>query len=759
MKEPPPERRLVLGFALALAFLAISGALSFWNARQLVATSELLSHTHRHIVVQEELLARLTEAETGLFGFVLSGDETFLEPYLRATNLVGRLLTELRDLTQDSPVQLSRLAQLEPLIANRLQFIRHRIEVRRQEGMDAAAEWVRKGEGKQTMDAIRRLLGDMTVEEQNLLTEREQISKARAKRTLLVDVAFGGSSLALLAAVFFLLFRENAARQQSERRFRAIFNQTFELVGLLTPQGRLLEANDTALDFVKAKRSEVVDRPFWETPWWSHSRAAQDKLKAAIAEASEGKFVRYEAELPRPDGSMATFDFSLKPVRDVDQQVVLLIPEGREITERKAAERALQQAQEDLEKRVVERTAALANANEALQTEIEDHKHSVIALRDSDQRLRAIFNTAVEGIITIDERGRIETLNSSAERIFGYSAAEIIGKNVSCLMPSPYRDEHDRYIDDYLRTGRPKIIGIGREVVGRRKDGTIFPVDLAVSEVRLADRRIFTGFVRDITERKRAEEKLAELARTLAEKNKELETIVYVASHDLRSPLVNIQGFTKELSRACDKVRSLLSEGSGAAAPSGLTELLAEELPESMSYIQAGVTKMDALLSGFLRFSRLGRAALNIQRLDMSAMLASIGQAMEFQIQQAQASLKLNPLPDCRGDATQINQVFSNLIDNALKYRDPRRPCVIAVSGRAEGGRSTYAVQDNGIGIAREHQAKIFEIFHRLNPSLNEGEGLGLTIAQRVLERQEGKVWVESEPGQGSTFFVSLPAA
>src|SRR5436309_3170770 len=152
------------------------------------------------------------------------------------------------------------------------------------------------------------------------------------------------------------------------------------------------------------------------------------------------------------------------------------------------------------------------------------------ALREKEQRLRAILEAAVEGIITIDERGIVDSLNPAACRIFGYSPEEIIGRNVSVLMPSPDREKHDGYIANYLRTGHAKIIGIGREVVGQRKDGSLFPMDLAVSEVRLAKQRLFTGFVRDITERKRAEEKLASLAQTLAEKNKALETIVYVSS-------------------------------------------------------------------------------------------------------------------------------------------------------------------------------------------------------------------------------------
>ncbi|MBA4149153.1 MAG: PAS domain S-box protein [Verrucomicrobia bacterium] len=386
------------------------------------------------------------------------------------------------------------------------------------------------------------------------------------------------------------------------------------------------------------------------------------------------------------------------------------------------------------------------------------HTHQV-ELRDNEERMRAILQTAVEGIITIDERATVELINPAAEKLFGYSASEVIGQNVSMLMPSPYREEHDTYMHNYSSTGHPKIIGIGREVVGQRKDGSVFPMDLAVSEVRLANKRLFTGFVRDITERKRAEAQLADLAQTLAEKNKELETIVYVASHDLRSPLVNIQGFSKELARACDKVRATLeSSNDPKVSKPEIKLILEEDVPEAISFIQAGVTKIDALLAGFLRFSRLGRAAIKIERLDMNAMLQSIAKAMEFQVKQAGATLKIDSLPECMGDSTQVNQVFTNLLENSLKYRDPQRAGLIEVSGQIEDSHSVYTVRDNGIGIAPEHQVKVFEIFHRLNPNASEGEGLGLTIAQRILERQHGKIWIESKIGVGSSFFVSLPS-
>jgi PAS domain S-box-containing protein len=390
------------------------------------------------------------------------------------------------------------------------------------------------------------------------------------------------------------------------------------------------------------------------------------------------------------------------------------------------------------------------------------HGRTQTKLGESESRLRAIVQTATDAILTIDEHGIVQSMNGAAERIFGYQAAEVVGRNVTMLMPEPYRSEHDQYIERYLRTGEARIIGIGREAVGRRKDGTVFPLDLSVSEVRLDERRLFTGIVRDITQRKKIEEQRDQLARTVAEKNKELEAIIYVASHDLRSPLVNVQGFSRELTLARQKLQSLLggrrtTVHSPEKSEAEVETILNADIPEAVEYIQSSVAKMDTLLSGLLRVSRLGRAAMRSERLDMTRMLGEISRTLEYQLKEAGATLEVGPLPVCWGDAGLINQVFTNLLDNAIKYLDRSRPGMISVSGRADDGQAIYTVEDNGIGIAPNHQDKVFEIFHRLDPASGSGEGLGLTIVQRVLERHQGKVWVESEAGKGSRFFVCLP--
>ena len=267
------------------------------------------------------------------------------------------------------------------------------------------------------------------------------------------------------------------------------------------------------------------------------------------------------------------------------------------------------------------------------------------------------------------------------------------------------------------------------------------------------------GLAWNITKRKRGEEEREKLLKALATKNEELESIVYVSSHDLRSPLINIQGYSTELEYSCNEAAALAED---TRIPKEIAEKLStvlyENIPESLKYIVTSAQSMDMLLTGLLTLSRLGQSALEIKSLDIKALITKVINSLQFKINESDIALTVDKLPPCLGDEIQINQVFTNLLDNAIKYLDPVRKGIIHISATVDKEMSIYCVKDNGIGIAAEHQHKVFELFHQLEPQEDiSGQGLGLTIVQRIVARHNGEIWLDSEVGKGSCFYVALP--
>ena len=240
----------------------------------------------------------------------------------------------------------------------------------------------------------------------------------------------------------------------------------------------------------------------------------------------------------------------------------------------------------------------------------------------------------------------------------------------------------------------------------------------------------------------------------------DMETLMHVISHDLRAPIVTIQGFCQELTMACDRLKTLFEEESMSdTVRKNVNPLVTEDIPEAVRFIRAGADSVNSVTSGILRFIRLGQIDLQWERLDVNALMMGIISSMEFQLKKKGVVLQIRDLPDCMGDEVLVTQVFANLIDNAQKYLDPSRPGEITISARTTDEWEIFTITDNGIGIPTEQHARIFQVFHRLTPQHEKGDGLGLAIVQRIIDRHHGKIEVESLPEYGTSFHVSLPRA
>ena len=375
-----------------------------------------------------------------------------------------------------------------------------------------------------------------------------------------------------------------------------------------------------------------------------------------------------------------------------------------------------------------------------------DLQTAIQQLSDSEARTRAILDAAVDAILTIDARGRIESLNPAAVRLFGYPADELIGHNVNILMPAPFHEEHDGYLQNYLRTGERKIIGIGREVTGLRKDGTTFPMELAVSEIMLGQQRYFTGIVRDISARNEAQLQLQFFADQLQERNaelirsnEELERFTYTVSHDLKSPLVTIKGFLGRLEKH-------------------LTAGNHERMLDDMSRINNAAERMRQLLEELLEFSRIGRVANPPENIPVSELVTDVMELCSGSIHERGMSVTIQPqLPIIRGDRVRLREVVQNLVENAVKFTDGIPKPQLEIGAFQQNDQWVFFVQDNGIGIEPQYQQKVFGLFEQLSRDAG-GSGIGLALVKRIVETHRGRIWIESEGmGKGCRVCFTCP--
>ncbi|WP_158769514.1 PAS domain-containing sensor histidine kinase [Paraglaciecola sp. L1A13] len=357
----------------------------------------------------------------------------------------------------------------------------------------------------------------------------------------------------------------------------------------------------------------------------------------------------------------------------------------------------------------------------------------ITELQEAQQRLAAVLDNTVDGLITIDENGCIEHYNKACEAIFGFNAREAVGQNVKILMPEPYHSEHDGYLKNYHNTGSKKIIGSGREVVGLRKNGSTFPLDLSVSEVNVQGRKLYSGIVRDISVRKKAEADIKQA-------NSELEEFAYRTSHDLRSPLISSIGLL-------DIVTHYIQQGETDSALA------------SIGLIQVSLGKLEDLVKDILTITKVQHAEEDSQcintQLFIDDTIDKIRHMPNFERLDIRYDLRFNGvlyLPK-----SPFALIIENLLTNAVKYQDlTKSHSFIRISTSNSKTNFVLEVSDNGLGIPKDQRQNLFKMFKRFHPKTSFGSGLGLYLMKKSVDKLHGQLKFEDIKNE-TRFIVVLP--
>ena len=361
--------------------------------------------------------------------------------------------------------------------------------------------------------------------------------------------------------------------------------------------------------------------------------------------------------------------------------------------------------------------------------------------------LRSVIDTAPDAIVTIDTRGRIESFSPAAERMFGYRAEEVTGRNVSILMPEPYRSAHDGYLQHYLDTGEKRIIGIGRTVIARHKSGATFPMELAVGEVRTENDHVFTGFIRDISDRVAAQARAEKLQRELNHVGR-LTAMGEIASmivHELNQPLTAIANFGEASKRLLERGADQAPRASALMEKSVQQAHRASEMIRRLRrFVTRGVGELEAI-----NVNEMVRDAARL------ALIGAADQGIETRFDLAEG------LPEISADRIQLQQVVVNLIRNGIDAMldtrgSPDRDLRLEIgTDLGPEGVVRIAITDTGPGIAPEFATELFTPFATTK---KDGMGIGLSVSKSIVEAHGGAIWVEPNPGGGSRFVFTLPA-
>uniref|UniRef100_UPI00286D71B0 PAS domain-containing sensor histidine kinase n=1 Tax=Chamaesiphon sp. VAR_69_metabat_338 TaxID=2964704 RepID=UPI00286D71B0 len=515
------------------------------------------------------------------------------------------------------------------------------------------------------------------------------------------------------------LKQQAAALQASDRKFGAIFDQTFELLGLLTLEGVLLELNQTAINSLAqhlpgttaARESQLIGQLFWETPWWNHSPVLQAKLQQSISLAAGGQFIRYEMQYPNPSGDLVDVDFTLQPVFDETGRVVTLLAEGHDITERQRAKRDLYEYQERLRTGIEVAGVGLARFDYA--TNLVALSPEAAALYGFDPDIGFVTREQIHSTFYPDERAALED-----------AIAQVLDPDGTGWFAQDHRVVWPNGEVRCLSVRKQVFFGGGGDSLPL---GTAAPAENRAGAGARPTHAILAAI--DITERQRDRA-------ALEQRNRDLDSFAYIVSHDLKAPL-----------RAVANLSEWIEEDLAGALTTGTQA--------QMTTLRSRVHRMQATIDGLLDYARVGRMDDTSESIVVAQLLAEV---IESLAPPPTFTVKIAPnLPTLYTKRLLLTQVFANLLGNAIKHHD-RLDGTIEISIAERQDFYEFAIADDGAGIQPEYHDKIFTIFQAVNPQQrSDSTGIGLAIVKKIVEAEGGTIRLESQVGKGTTFYFTWP--
>ncbi len=706
----------IIGFCAALAILAGMSAVSYLSVQGFMERAKWVEHTQDVLRETAEVLSDLKDVETGVRGYLISRQETFLVPYTDALASIPAHLGRLKELTVDNDDQQKRIRLLEQLADKRLQQAALLLRMARAENLVVSAPAREQiAASKLTMDELRDLVSDMRAREKMLLVQRAEDAKRSSNMATAIIVAGTLTSFTILIIAFVLLRREIGQRasaehaaQASAAQIESLYNEAPCGYHSVDKHGTFVRINDTELAWLGYNRDEVVGKlKFIDVV---APECVQTVLENFPKLVQGGNTIDLEYTMIRKDGSTFPVAVNAVPLLDAHGNYVMSRTTMFDTTAMKRVERQFEQANAFLDA-VVENIPSMIFVKEA-------------------------------------KTLRFARINRAEEELLGMPREALIGKSDHDLFP---KDE----ADFFAAKDREVLAASGMVEIAEEKlttvNGTLI---LRTRKIGLRDDlgrpQYLLGISDDITEAKRAEESIRALnaslqvrANQLEAANKELESFSYSVSHDLRAPLRAIDGFTR-----------IFEEDYGGQ--------IDDEGRRLLKVIRDNSQRMGMLIDDLLAFSRLGRQPLSMEQTDMKSLAREALDQVHSGGLGTNTSTVIHDLPAAHVDPSLLKQVWINLLSNALKYSSTRESPQVEVGFlKAETAHDhlTFFVKDNGVGFDMRYYDKLFGVFQRLH-RVDEfsGTGVGLAIVHRLITRHGGRVWAEAELDKGATFFFSVPA-